>query len=330
MRYSSPLFLLLFFAFPQYSCAEATLLFTPEKDLYAVDDRFSVDVVIDTGKDAINAAEAEITFDQKTLEVEGISVEGSILTSWSTTPVFSNQSAGIRFTGWAGKSFTGTSGHLLTIHFRARSSGLAVVQFLSGSALATDGRGSNVVTSMRNGVYTIQPKSVSSDPLLLAAPALNAAETGDPQGSVPQVLGTTSEIPAPEFTEYAGVLHRGESLHLKGITVPQAKVTIRINGQEGDVEESAVESFEDGSFTFVSAPFNETGIYRAFAEVRTKEGEHSEPTERIVITVKEKPPFFQAFLEYVIRFGPFIALILMTGLSIGYYFHRMSRHPIVG
>jgi len=45
-----------------------------------------------------------------------------------------------------------------TVNFKIKAAGSAQVSFASGSVLAADGKGTNVLANMISGVYTIKPK----------------------------------------------------------------------------------------------------------------------------------------------------------------------------
>ncbi len=157
------LFFALFILASQASAA--TLFLAPSMGSYSAGDTFSVSVKVNTEGKAINTAEATLTFDPSRLKVKSISKTGSIFTLWVEEPVFSNSDGMISFAG--GKpspGYTGSSGKLLSITFKGLTSGEADVNFSSASVLADDGRGTNILSSLISGSYTITTKEIKTIP----------------------------------------------------------------------------------------------------------------------------------------------------------------------
>ena len=133
------------------------LYMTPTSELRTVGEPFDVRLYANTNGQTVNAVESELAYDPSTLSVESISLEGSILTSWATAPSYDSAQGIIRFSGWAAQPFTGSDGLLVTVTFRPLRVGQSGVDFNSASMLAADGRGGNIITTMRSGVFRIQP-----------------------------------------------------------------------------------------------------------------------------------------------------------------------------
>ncbi len=174
------LFIFLFFV-PSFTFAEsaASLSLLPEVGTYRIGDEFTVTVNADTGGRAINAAEGELSFNTEELEAVGLSKEGSLLESWTVEPEYSNEKGSIRFGGGV-KSFTGDSGKIFSIIFRALKNTEAQVRFSTGAAiLANNGLGTNILSVMSAGTYRLVPKEIIPEaeqsefpePLVLGASA---------------------------------------------------------------------------------------------------------------------------------------------------------------
>ncbi len=140
--------------------AGASLYLSPSSGTYEVGSNFSVKVKVNSNGQAINAAEATLTFNPAEISVVSISKTGSIFSLWTQEPTFSNSGGKIVFSGGTPTPFTGTSGTLITITFKAKISGSAQVSFSSGSVLAADGKGTNILSNMNGGIYTLKPKAI--------------------------------------------------------------------------------------------------------------------------------------------------------------------------
>ena len=143
----------------------ATLFLAPALGSYGAGSTFNVSVKVNTDGKAINTAEATLTFDPTKLSIAAISKTSSVFTLWVSEPVFSNTDGTISFAG--GKpspGFTGSSGTLITITFKGLTTGVGNVNFSSASVLADDGLGTNILSSLISGVYTVITKAISTTP----------------------------------------------------------------------------------------------------------------------------------------------------------------------
>ncbi|MCD4762272.1 cohesin domain-containing protein [bacterium] len=137
----------------------ASLYLSPSTGTYVIGSNFKVSVKVNTGGQVINAAEGTISFDKNLLDVVSVSKGGAIFPYWTTEPGFSNSAATVSFGGGLPPpAYSGTAGHIITITFRAKMSGAARVSFSSGAVLAHDGKGTNILSSMGSGSYTVSPK----------------------------------------------------------------------------------------------------------------------------------------------------------------------------
>jgi len=162
-------FCVLIFAFcilvPKTNAQRASLYFSPSSGTYTVGNTFLVQVKVNSGGVAINAADGTIIFDPDKLEVVRISKEDSIFTLWVQEPTFSNSLGTINFAG--GKpspGFIGAAGTIFNIYFRAKTSGTTNLTFASGSVLADDGKGTNILGSLGSGVYNLTAKGIETVP----------------------------------------------------------------------------------------------------------------------------------------------------------------------
>lgn len=115
---------------------------------------FTVDVLLDTQEQEVNAIEAELLFSQDKIELIDISRGGSIFELWPEDPVFSNETGEVNFSGGVPKGFKGV-GKILTLSFRpilnSADITTAEIIFRSGSrVLLNDGYG-------KEAALTFQP-----------------------------------------------------------------------------------------------------------------------------------------------------------------------------
>ncbi len=168
----------------------ATLSVSPQTGVQTVGSTFSVQVRLNTAGQPVNAAEGSLTYDPQKLQVVGIS-KGTIFNLWTVEPTFSNASGKITFGGGSPAGYTGSAGGIMNVSFRAVSAGNAKVSFSSGSALAADGRGTNVLSSMGSAAFTIAAAEVPAAPEVIeyvppantpSAPKITSQSHPDPAG----------------------------------------------------------------------------------------------------------------------------------------------------
>lgn len=158
-----------YFLFSVSRAEAATLYLAPASGTYSVGKNFVVSVRVSTPSEAMNAADGVLNFPTDKLQVIGLSKTGSIFNLWVQDPSYSNSGAtgNIHFEGVVlNPGFTG-DGKILEITFQVRSEGVASVSFASGSVLANDGEGTNIVSALNGGNYTLQKSSVPTEPGIL-------------------------------------------------------------------------------------------------------------------------------------------------------------------
>lgn len=146
----------LFFVLPVFAFG-ATLSITPLSSSIRVGETLTVNVVVSSPGQAINAAAGAVSFPTDKLEVVSLSRSGSILTLWVQEPSFSNAAGTISFEGVVpNPGFSGSSGKIVTITFRSKSAGSANVSFSSPSILANDGEGTEILTGATGSTIAVQ------------------------------------------------------------------------------------------------------------------------------------------------------------------------------
>jgi hypothetical protein len=132
----------------------ATMKFSPASASYAVGKTFTISVIADSGTDTFNSAGGELSFDKDLLSVQSVSKNGSALSLWAVEPSPNNAKGTINFEGGNTTALSGQR-TLLTVTFKALKEGTAKVAVSSGSILAADGRGTDILTEKGEATYTI-------------------------------------------------------------------------------------------------------------------------------------------------------------------------------
>ena len=154
---------LVFFGAISYTEA-ATMSLSPSTGVYASGSTFTVKVLVNSQGEAINAAEGTLKFNPSELTVVSAGRAGSIFNLWVTEPTFSNSAGTVTFSGGLPSGYTGSAGNIMTVTFRTKGSGAAKINITGGSVLANDGKGTNVLTSMGGGTYTMQAATATPEP----------------------------------------------------------------------------------------------------------------------------------------------------------------------
>jgi hypothetical protein len=175
----------------RFAHADGGVLYvTPASGEYVVGDTFDVEVMADTGGQAMNAAEADLAFDTQGLAVDHVSMDSSVLGSWSTKPAFDNTKGTIQFGGWTKEGQAGNE-LLLTITFKALRDSSSGVRFVSGTILAGSDKATNIISTMRPAIFTVTPKEAPA-PIAVAD---TVASTPDATTSE-QSSGTSPTAPS--------------------------------------------------------------------------------------------------------------------------------------
>lgn len=159
--------------------AGATLGVSASVGAVPVGDTFTVRVVVNAPDQAINAAEATLSFPRDLVEATGVSKSGSIFTLWTVEPASSNASGTVRFAGGLpSPGFRGTGGRIVTVTFRAKATGSAKFTLSGGRVLANDGRGTNILASV--GSATVKLTEETAPAPTRAAPVITSSTHPDP------------------------------------------------------------------------------------------------------------------------------------------------------
>jgi len=214
----------------------ATLSLSPSTGVYSAGQNFTERVVVNTAGAAINAAEGTLSFKPSEITVVSIS-KGTTFNLWTSEPSFSNSAGTINFSGGTPTGYTGNGGTVLTITFKAKAAGSPRVNFASGAVLAADGRGTNVLTGMNGGSFTISAPSISPVPETIieyippantpAAPVVKSTTHSDQSRWYTEKKAVLSWLLSPEVTAVRTLLdERATSVPSKVYDTPIDTITI--------------------------------------------------------------------------------------------------------
>lgn len=137
----------------------ATLNLATEKDAFAIGDQFTVDVKADSEGAGINAAQGTVQIAKDVLEIVSVDKSGSVFNFWLSEPTFSNETGQVNFVGGSTSGFSGKSLQIVKITFKVKGSGKTDIVFTDGAVTASDGSGTNVLSSMKGLSITSVPKT---------------------------------------------------------------------------------------------------------------------------------------------------------------------------
>lgn len=157
---------------PVTAFAAASLSLSPATATKAVNDTFNVDIILDTGGEAVSGATAILIYDTTKLSITtGSQITAGAIFSNPLTNTVNASTGEIRFdSGSLGTAYTGR-GTMATISFRALAAGNAAVNFTfnpssttNTSLVAAASSPTNILTTVNNGVYTIGTTTIPTTP----------------------------------------------------------------------------------------------------------------------------------------------------------------------
>lgn len=189
---------------PNFAYAAADMAFSPDVGTFGVGKTFTVNVVVDSGADKFNSANAQISFDKDILSVQSVSKTSSAFSLWAVEPSSSNAQGTVSFEGGNTSALSGKK-TLLSITFKGLKEGKASVRFASASVLAADGKGTDIAGAKKEASFDIAAGAVDPSPPPPPAPVAPVIDTPVPEA--PLVQSTThpdenvwSSSPKARFT----------------------------------------------------------------------------------------------------------------------------------
>ncbi len=134
----------------------ASLYFSPSAGNFAIGDIFTVSLLVNTQGKAINNSDAVINFSPEFLEVVSVSKSRSVFSLWIEEPSFSNSAGTVSFNGGLPTpGFSGTTGNLIDVVFKAKKTGSAPLIFSSAAVRANDGYGTDILYSREQAQFNL-------------------------------------------------------------------------------------------------------------------------------------------------------------------------------
>lgn len=156
---------LIFFAMTSKATFAANLVVSPSSVNTTVGKSFTVDLVVNSNVEAINAVSAMISFPKDSLQVTSLSKKGSFISLWAEEPVFSNENGSVSLEGVAlNPGFNKATGKVLSVTFKALQAGNVSVAVKSGSVLANDGNATDVLKTTGSAFIYINEDDVKIAP----------------------------------------------------------------------------------------------------------------------------------------------------------------------
>jgi hypothetical protein len=135
------------FAFNTRAASSASISFSPSSGSFDIGSTFSVKILVSSPDASMNAISGVVSFPGDKLSVVSVSKTNSIINLWVQEPSFSNVQGTVNFEGLVlNPGFMGSGGQVITVTFRTTAPGISLLSFLSGSVLANDGSGTNILS----------------------------------------------------------------------------------------------------------------------------------------------------------------------------------------
>lgn len=149
-KYLFILFLTFLFLGSVHSVDAATMRLLSNIHDVSTGQEFTINVVVDTEGQYINAAEAKITFRNDVLELLSVNKTISSFNFWLKEPFISNEEGFVEFIGGTPKGISGEALQILKMRFLVKGAGESHISILGAVVSASDGKGTNVLTDVEN------------------------------------------------------------------------------------------------------------------------------------------------------------------------------------
>lgn len=146
----------------------ATINLFSDKDTLSIGDTFNVDLKIDSEDASINASQTTLQFDPSIVQVTSISKDDSVFNFWLSEPEFDNKIGKVDFVGGSSSGLSGKSLEILKVSFKVIGSGTISLNLNDSAVTASDGSGTNVLSS----VSGLELKSLSKSDIKVIKPTI--------------------------------------------------------------------------------------------------------------------------------------------------------------
>lgn len=265
-------------AVPGAQAAGASLYLSPASGSYAVGATFTVSVKVNTGGQAVNAAQGSLSFDSSVLQAVSVSRGGSVFSLWTAEPTISG--ASVNFGGGVPHpGYNGSAGQVFSITFKTKKEGTAAVRLSGGAILASDGKGTDILTGLGSGSYQVSAAAVKPKPE--AKPTTDAKK---PEPSVVRLLPQIKSATHPDQNAWS---------NLKGAEFSW-ELPAGVNGVSVSFNKESVDDpgpVSDGVFSEKSYEADEDGLWYLHLKFKDSQGWGAVEHYRVMIDTKPPLPF---------------------------------------
>ncbi len=296
---------LIFLLFP-VSAFSASFSIFPSSGSFSAGERFVANISL-TSDVSMNAASASISFPADVLSVESIQ-KGSVLNFWVVEPSFSNTSGRITFEGVSLSGFQGTNGSVVTVAFRAKKAGVALVAVELNQILANDGLGTDITGTSQAAQYSITPAVVAPPQKRETVPTVPLPVLDEPEQKEEPL-----DAPVLSVTTKGGV-----DMILGTSKYPHASAVITYTSETGAKLFSSVTADSNGVFSDAIPASLKDGTYAVIGSVVLDDGRQSPASEPILVPVGLFAGTIPVrYLSYLV-----FSLVTISALVLGYILQR--------
>lgn len=284
-------FFVSFFVFAAHTDA-AILYILPESTSFGINQEFDIDVKVNTEETSINATQATIHFPTDVLELLSTEKQGSAFNFWVEEPTVSNEDGTLKFIGGTAKGVSGTALQILKMKFRARGVGSADLSISEAVITASDGKGTNVLSTIEGtriniGTTIVEPK-VPPIPSTVEEKPVEKPEQVVRQAIRALDLPRKPELRVPLYPDASKwYSHLGDTIVFWDIFDDVTKVAVSVN-QNPRIEPPKA---EEELFTGKSVGILEDGIWYVHVQFRNNVGWGTVAHYRIAIDTVAPLPF---------------------------------------
>lgn len=311
-----------------YAENSGALSLTSSKNSIVVGEESILTVTVASPDQAMNAVSGTIIFPAY-LSITGIEKGGSIVNFWTEEPhPIGNR---VQFEGVIlNPGYQGVQGKLFTVTTTAKKSGTAPVVLSTGTILANDGMGTNILGTL--GVTTIAAKSWQGAPLTNLTRSLEVTPTTASE------LVTKKTVALPVITSYPTQTTVDAQLYLQGRGEPEAFTKIIfeesvpksigeqlvdfIQNKKKKLDEVLIRNDVTGFFEYVGPENLVAGVYNATPFLIDKNTNIEQPGLGVQLVVADTPSV--RVVSTVLNL--LIIVILLVGIWV--ILHTAHRHTI--
>jgi len=145
-----------FFVFSHKDVEASTISVSPAGGTFVAGSTFDVALLLNTEGKEVNAIEVYLSFPADKLQLVSPTVGGSIISLWTSPPIFDNARGTVTLKGGIPNGINVSSGVITNLRFRVRGTGNAFVRGLDGSGVyLNDGQGTPALRQFNNAVYNL-------------------------------------------------------------------------------------------------------------------------------------------------------------------------------